>query len=268
LRAKSNSLFNQQLYEQKLTTSWVGHSFIFLEEIGSTNSYAKVTESSIVSEGTVILAETQTAGHGQHRRVWEAKSGENLTFSIVFKPKNPERLSILTLACASAIYDVARKIASKNKVVLKWPNDVLIDGKKTAGILTETVFNGNILEKVIVGIGLNVNQVYFDNELADKATSLSAFSDKTLCREQLLAELLSRIEYNYQRWLMRDIELIKEINSKIVGFGEWVPLEVEGTELPSVYKFLGMNELGALQVLNKELEVNTFSYEQVRIKIG
>ena len=89
-----------------------------------------------------------------------------------------------------------------------------------------------------------------------------------MCREQLLAELLSRIEYNYQRWLMRDIELIKEINSKIVGFGEWVPLEVEGTELPSVYKFLGMNELGALQVLNKELEVNTFSYEQVRIKIG
>ncbi len=268
MRAKPNSLFNQQLYEQKLTTSWIGHSFVFFEEIDSTNSYAKIADASIVSEGTLVLAEAQTAGRGQHRRVWDAKAGDNLTFSIVFKPKNPDRLSILTLACASAIYDVAKKMAPKNHVVLKWPNDVLIDGKKTAGILTDTVFNGNILEKVIVGIGLNVNQISFDNELAEKATSLSTLVGKPLCRELLLAELLSRIEYNYQRWMMRDIELIKEINNKIIGYGDWVSLEVDGQELPSLYKFLGMNELGALQVLNKELEVNTFSYEQVRVKIG
>ncbi len=265
---KSNSLFNQQLYEQKLSTSWIGHSFVFLEEVDSTNSYAKVADSSIVSEGSVILAEAQTAGHGQYRRKWETRAGKNLTFSLVLNPKNPDRLTILTLACASAIYDLVQKLIPSAGVALKWPNDVLIDGKKTAGILTETVFNGNELEKVIVGIGLNVNQVSFEDELRDKATSLAESAGKVSSREQILAELLSRIEYNYQRWVMRDVELIREINTKIIGFGDWVSLEVDGMQLPDVYKFLGMNEFGSLQVLNKDLEVNTFSYEQVRVKVG
>lgn len=222
----------------------------------------------LITEGSLIVAEIQTAGRGQHHKKWEGKPGENLTFSLIFQPNTAERLTILTFACAYAVYDIAQKYAQDKIVQLKWPNDVLINDKKVAGVLTETVFNGNKLERVVVGIGLNVNQLNFEDELEHNATSLAHHTEEKLVREKMLAEILSRLEYNYQRWLQHDVEFIKDMNSKMMGFGDWVTLTVEGKLLPGKYKFLGMNEFGALQVLNNEYEVNIFSYEQVRVNTG
>ncbi len=222
----------------------------------------------LVTEGSLIVAEVQAAGRGQHQKKWEGQSGKNLTFSLIFQPNNAERLTILTFACAFAVCEVVQKYAQDELVQLKWPNDVLVNDKKVAGILTETVFNGNNLERVVVGIGLNVNQMNFEGELDQKATSIAHHTKEELIREKLLAEILSRMEYNYQRWLQHDVEFIKKVNSKMVGYGDWVTLMVEGELLPGKYKFLGMNEFGALQVLNKDYEVKVFSYEQVRVNVG
>lgn len=120
---------------------------------------------------------------------------------------------------------------------------------------------------MIVGIGLNVNQERFEGELNKTATSMKVISGKEESREQLLCDLLVRIEYNYQRWVNNSIELVKEINPKLQGYGNWVTLEIDKEILPDKTKFLGMNELGSLQVLNKELGVDTFSYEQIRVLV-
>jgi len=96
---------------------------------------------------------------------------------------------------------------------------------------------------------------------------MKLISGQEASREQLLCDLLTRFEYNYQRWTNSSIDLVKEINPKLQGYGDWVTLEVDGNPEPGKKKFLGMNELGALQVLNKELGVDTFSYEQIRILI-
>jgi BirA family transcriptional regulator, biotin operon repressor / biotin---[acetyl-CoA-carboxylase] ligase len=258
-------LFNKKLFQQNLKTTWLGRELIFLEEVESTNTYAKNLEK--VVPGTIVLAEGQTAGKGQHKKIWSAQTGKNLTFSLIFTPKQADRITLLTLVCASAIEDVICKYLNDCSINLKWPNDVMCDGKKIAGLLTEVIYNGNKVERVIVGIGLNVNQEAFTNDLNGVATTMKLISGQEESREQLLCDLLTRFEYNYQRWTNSSIDLVKEINPKLQGYGDWVTLEVDGNPEPDKKKFLGMNELGALQVLNKELGVDTFSYEQIRILI-
>jgi len=244
----------------------VGQEFILLEKVDSTNIYSKKIDKPI--PGSIVLAEEQSAGKGQHNKAWVTESGKNLTFSIIFTPTQAERITLLTLACASAIEDVVCKFYSNCSFDLKWPNDVICNGKKIAGLLTEVIYNGNKVDRIIIGIGLNINQDNFDGELENIATSIKSFTGKDESREQILCDLLVRIEYNYQRWVNNSIELVREINPKLQGYGDWVTLEVEGASLPEKKKFLGMNELGALQVLNKELGVDTFYYEQIRVLIN
>lgn len=259
-------MFDKKLFEQQLTSSWVGQEFTLLEKVDSTNIYSKKIDKPI--PGSIVLAEEQSAGKGQHNKAWVTESGKNLTFSIIFTPAQAERITLLTLACASAIEDVVCKFYANCSFDLKWPNDVICNGKKIAGLLTEVIYNGNKVDRVIIGIGLNINQDHFDGELKNIATSIKSLTGKDESREQILCDLLVRIEYNYQRWVNNSIELVREINPKLQGYGDWITLEVEGASLPEKKKFLGMNELGALQVLNKELGVDTFYYEQIRVLIN
>jgi BirA family biotin operon repressor/biotin-[acetyl-CoA-carboxylase] ligase len=259
-------LFDKKLFEENLSSSWIGQEFVLLDKIDSTNIYSKEIEEPV--PGTVVLAEEQTSGKGQHNKAWITQAGKNLTFSIIFTPTQADRITLLTLACASAIEDVICKFYDNCSIDLKWPNDIICDGKKIAGLLTEVIYNGNKIDRIIVGIGLNVNQDDFEGELKEIATSIKSFTESNESREELLCDLLVRIEYNYHRWLNNSLELVKEINPKLQGYGEWVNLVVEGHSLSEKKKFLGMNELGALQVLNKDLGVDTFSYEQIRVLVN
>ncbi|GAB5410862.1 MAG: hypothetical protein BalsKO_32270 [Balneolaceae bacterium] len=259
-------MFNTQHFEDSLATSWLGRSFFYFPELGSTNTYAKVMSRVDTLHGSLIFADSQTKGRGQYNREWEANPQENLTFSLIFEPSSQQRLTILTLACALAIADICGDHA-RLPINLKWPNDVLCEGKKLAGLLTEAIYNGNVIERVIVGIGINVNQSDFDDALKGSATSLYQLTQKNYSRERLLASILVRIEYYYRLWDRKDIDLIRTINKTLLGFGSWAKINVNGAEKEGKYKFLGVNENGSLIVLNKELEVDTFSYEQVRIQL-
>ena len=257
-------MFDPSVFKKNLTTQWLGQSFLYFEDLPSTNNHAKSVSSEQTVHGTVILTDSQTAGRGQRKRKWETEGGKNLTFSIIFQPKNAERLTLLTLICA---YAVREAIAENSQILskLKWPNDVLCGGKKICGILTETQFSGNHLDKVIVGIGLNVNQLDFDNELKEIATSLSVIKKKAISRELLLAAILKKIEQCYHLWNRHDNEILKRINEAMIGCGEWVKLTVNDVESDEEYKFLGVNDTGAFMALNRAMEVKTFTFEQVRV---
>src|SRR5699024_5092391 len=108
---------------------------------------------------------------------------------------------------------------------IKWPNDVMLERKKVAGLLTEAVFNGNKLDRLVFGMGLNLNQRTFSSDLADKATSVFLATDETLNREDFLTELLARIEYKYNLWHRRQGDLLKTINRNIKGYGKWIGLK-------------------------------------------
>ena len=216
--------------------------------------------------GSLIIADVQLNGRGQYERSWQASPSQNLTFSLVFKPSNQHRLTILSLACALAVADVCKRV-TKNPFELKWPNDVLFSGKKIGGLLTEAIFNGNVLERVIVGIGININQTVFDGSISESAISLAQITEKRYSRERFLALILTKIEFYYRLWSTKDMDLVKTINKSLIGYGEWARISVNGTDREERCKFLGVNENGALIVLNKALEVDTFSYEQVRIHL-
>jgi BirA family biotin operon repressor/biotin-[acetyl-CoA-carboxylase] ligase len=258
-------LFNQQQFLKELAASWLGRSFFFFEELTSTNSKLKAWPDEDISQGMLLLADKQTAGRGQYSRSWIAEPESNLTFSILLKPTQDRSLHVLTLAFALAVAEMIQDETGV-EASIKWPNDVMVAKCKIAGFLTESTYTGSSLNRLVIGLGLNVNQEHFPDELEGKATSMKKLSGKTHSRETLLADLCSRFEYAYRRWSEHETDLIVSINKKIQGFGEMVQVRVNGELLPGKYKLLGIGEEGHLRILNKQLEVDTFSHEQIRIE--
>lgn len=257
-------MFDTSLFESKLATFWLGRSFSFFEELSSTNTLAKKMKGCSSLHGTLILTDYQSGGRGQYDRKWTVDPGQNLTFSLIFEPKNADRLNLLTLACALAIQQSLVEISGIHGKI-KWPNDILIGDKKICGILTETVFIGNKLDRVVLGIGLNTNQAEFPKKLKDTATSVYLESDKQVKREKLLANILQRIEYRYRQWSLQSPQLVKDINRLMRGVGSWCAIQLNGKVLEEKYKFLGVNESGQLLAMKENLDVRKYTYERVRV---
>lgn len=179
------------------STLFVGQNLIRLAEVDSTNNFLKVkaSNSEPLPEGTVIMADKQFAGRGQQDNTWSAEPGMNLTFSIYlcpsFLPVNQQFL--LNMAVSNGIRDALRAYLG-HFLKVKWPNDLYYLDQKIGGILIENIIAGMQYKASIIGIGINVNQVNFDSNLLNKATSLS----KILQRDVNLMELLPRICENIE----------------------------------------------------------------------
>ena len=257
-------MFNTDLFKEYLKTEWLGLNFIFHKKTDSTNSDLKKIASDDLVHGTVLLADHQQNGRGQYNRTWISEPGLNLTFTMAFRPDETDRLSLLTLSTGWALINFLR-CEFQLEGNLKMPNDVLISGKKISGILTENIFYGSRLDRVLIGVGLNVNQSRFSSEL-NQATSIRIEKGKPCNREVILAKLLMEIETAYSRWKLGDPDFIREINRSIEGYGDWVRITVNNIPEKEKVKLLGVNELGHLLILTKKLEVKKFIHEQVRIQ--
>ncbi len=144
---------------------------VWRQSCGSTNDEAARLASAGAPDGTVVVAREQTAGRGRQGRAWHSPAGENLYLSCVLRPQLPPiRLVGLTLAAGIAVCDAINFFGVRAS--LKWPNDVLASRKKLAGILTEMSSRGQVVEHVIVGVGVDANTLEFPAELADTATSM------------------------------------------------------------------------------------------------
>lgn len=180
-----------------LKTRLFGNKIFSFETIDSTNNCAKAVAGCGAAEGTVVVSDNQTDGKGRHGRTWLANPNENLMFSLVLRPKLPaEGLNLLPLYVAVAVADSLEK-STGLKVECKWPNDLLINGRKVAGILIEGSVKQNVVEYVVVGIGINVNQTIFPTGLDSKATSLKLQASRTINREELFKTVLQSLEKTY-----------------------------------------------------------------------
>lgn len=259
--------FKEEKFKGYLQTEWVGKPFIYLPETDSTNRYLKQLKESQAPHGTVVLSDLQSDGKGQYGREWISDACANLTFSILFRPDQANALPLLSLGVAYAALMVLERYSSE-PVCLKWPNDLMISGFKVGGVLSETVFLGCVPERMITGIGLNLFQTDFPDGLKGKVISLSQIGRKPFSREKILAELLQEMEYLYKTWHLQPILLRGLIQQKLLGYGDWVKIALFGEIQPDSYKFIGINERGELLLLNEQLDVHTFSYEQIRIITG
>lgn len=215
----------------ELRTRWLGHEMIHLAVTTSTNDVARQAGLSGSPSGLVVLADEQTKGRGRVGRAWHAPAESSILMSLLLRPRlSPAHIFSLTMLTGSAIVAAVERITGL-RCDLKWPNDVLIGGKKLGGILTEASLTSDGIEFVVVGLGLNVNLDFADEpSLAETATSLSLELGRPLSRVPLIQGILEEFEERYEaaqrgehlaileEWRARLATLGKQV---IVTDGQW-----------------------------------------------
>lgn len=206
-RAKSSNYYFMLIQPNTL---FLGQRFIHLDEVDSTMNYASgLVAKNKPAEGTVVLADFQTAGRGQAGNAWISAAAENLTFSVVLFPSflRVNKQFFLNMAVSLAVRSVAEELTGQ-PVKVKWPNDILIHRKKVAGILITNTLRGENLRTSIAGVGLNLNQAAFPPELKN-ATSLRNEAGRRFDRKASLEMLCEKLEQYYLLLRSGKEELLK-----------------------------------------------------------
>lgn len=213
---------------------------VLFRETASTNDLALREGQTGTPEGWLALAESQTAGRGRARREWNSPSGSGLWCSLLLRPSGPPAyVTRLTLLAAVALAEAIDEVAGGSPHVdIKWPNDLLVDGKKLGGILTEAQVEPGGVQFAVVGFGLNVNRPpeSFPAELEDKATSLQIAAGRQFRRAELLTTILLHFEKYYpmpfsavrELWKTRCVTLGSEVEIRANAEDPDSPVEVTG----------------------------------------
>ncbi len=209
-----------------LRTERFGRAVRAFDACGSTNTEAKAWARGGAPEGALVTAEHQTAGRGRLGRTWSDAAGQNLLCSVVLRPDlPPDRLGLVTLAGGLAVADAVAEWTAPAEPAIKWPNDVLLDGRKCCGMLLEADLGAAPF--VVLGIGLNVNQTDFPAGIADRATSLRLEVGRVVPRVPLLARLLERLEHWADR-LGDGAAVRRAFEDRMAGRGEAAVAHVAG----------------------------------------
>lgn len=218
-------MFSLENFDIKLDTELIGRNFIYCDEINSTNSELLSNKQLYKKSGTVLLAEKQLKGKGRKDRTWQSAKGLNLTFSILLNRDIVELLNINHLNLAASL---AVALAIENlyqlRTELKWPNDVLINGKKVSGILIETTVKGSNIERVVIGIGINLNQLAFQGEYNFPPTSLKIETGVNIEREIFLAEILNIFEELMINLQTQPESILKDWRTKCKMIGDKITI--------------------------------------------
>jgi BirA family biotin operon repressor/biotin-[acetyl-CoA-carboxylase] ligase len=233
--------------QEGLQTKRFGRSILFRREVGSTNDWAKELARLGAEEGTVAIAETQTAGRGRLGRKWISPRG-GLWFSVVLRPKtNPSEAVGLVFVAGLAVAEVLQEKYGL-KVETKWPNDVLVNGKKVCGALAEMNTKGRAVNFVVLGFGLNANflvEKVFPKSLEKAATSLEKELGQKVQLEELFKALLEKLESKYNQCAKSGLVFLLADWKKHAGFlGRKVEVRSGSEKLLGVA--LDVDSVGAL----------------------
>lgn len=219
-------------------TLFVGKVLHHFPLLDSTNNYAaQLLLQKDIAEGTLVITDYQFAGRGQRGNQWESSAEKNIMMSIILFPKflKPTEQFWLTIITALSVCKVVQDYLPEQDVKIKWPNDILISNKKTAGILIQNTFSGVQIQSSIIGIGLNVNQIHFPEALSS-ATSLSRVSHQTLDLEPIINDICHQLEAHYlklrsqqRNFLLTDYYQHLFKYNEVVSFNEATGQLFEGT---------------------------------------
>lgn len=232
------------------STYWIGKEIIHKEITGSTNLDIKELAMNGAEEGTVVQADMQTAGRGRRGRSWVSEKGASLLFSLLLRPDiAPDKASQITLLMALAVTKVLRE-SYGIAAMIKWPNDIVINGKKVCGILTEMYPDMDGKYYIIVGCGINVGQKVVPVELQEIATSLFLEDDGNFVMEtdKLLQDVLTEFEQYYKRFLASEslAEFANQYNAWLISREKEVRVLDPKGEFTGISK--GINDKGELLV--------------------
>lgn len=260
----ANKKLNLQLIKDNLTTQYIGQSFYYREEIDSTNTFAK-GEAISLKDGCVVLCDEQTSGHGRRNRYWYSIPYKSVCMSVILKPNiMPVKAPRFTIAAAVSLCEALSDYF--DDVGIKWPNDIIINHKKVAGILLDCTIEGNVVKYVIVGMGINVNTPCFENDLRETATSLYCESGSEFSREHIIAKVINSLEENVDL-VYSDIGfkfLMQKYKEKSYVLGKAVCIIGASTQTEG--EVHGFDEHGQIQLINKFGNIVTFNSGDVSLR--
>ena len=213
----TDGIYNETTIADQIHTKWAGKTVHFARETDSTNLWIKRLAKEGASEGTLALAEFQSAGRGRLGRSWEVPEGTSVMMSILLRPKfEPQYAPTLTLVMGMAVAKAVKSLGFD--VSIKWPNDVVVSHKKICGILTEMGVRDSKIDYAVIGVGINVNIKEFPEEMADKATSLYLESGKEFDRSQIPGLVMEAFEEYYEKFAATcDLSGLKEEYESILA---------------------------------------------------
>lgn len=238
--------------ESLVQTKWAGRQVICYHETDSTNIRAKEAGEKGESNGTLFVAERQEAGKGRRGRKWESPAGVSIYMTILLYPEMPPvKAPRLTPLMAIAVAKGIRRVTGL-KCLIKWPNDVIVGGKKICGILTEMSAEIGFINYLVIGVGINVNQDTFPEEIQERATSIKLESGCHVRRSELIAAVMEEFEACYEIFLKTgDLSGVREqYNLLLVNRNRQVRVLEPGNEYEA--HALGINNLGELIVRTKD----------------
>lgn len=268
--AGSPDVMTKEELDSVIHTKWAGREVRYYDVTDSTNLRIRQAADEGAPHGTLAVADCQTAGRGRRGRCWESPAGSSIYMSILLRPEiAPTKASMLTLVMACSVAEgIARCLEEQTDrssgaeiphIQIKWPNDIIINGKKLAGILTEMSAQIDYINYVTVGVGINVNQTGFPEEILSTAVSLRMECGQALRRAPIIASIMERLEENYAIFLKTEdlTGLMEQYSSMLVNRGRDVQV-IGGKETYRAHA-LGIAPTGELVVRRengREEEIN------------
>lgn len=232
-----------------LHTDWVAKEVLYFDTIDSTNTKAQELAEKGYPSGTLVVADKQESGKGRRGRSWVSPSGTGIFMTLMIKPDiNPNNASMLTLVAALAVAKAITSVTGE-EAMIKWPNDIVVNGKKVCGILTEMNAQFDYINHIVVGIGINVHNESFPEEISQMASSLMIEAGgKRFHRAQIIAETMSYFEQHYDTFLKtQDLSaLVREYDKLLVNRNKSV--RVLDPKEPFDGKAMGITPKGELIV--------------------
>lgn len=230
-------------------TEWVAKEVLYFDTIDSTNTKAQELAEKGYPSGTLVVADKQESGKGRRGRNWVSPSGTGIFMTLMIKPDiNPNNASMLTLVAALAVAKAITSVTGE-EAMIKWPNDIVVNGKKVCGILTEMNAQFDYINHIVVGIGINVHNESFPEEISQMASSLMIEAGgKRFHRAQIIAETMSYFEQYYDTFLKtQDLSaLVREYDELLVNRNKSV--RVLDPKEPFDGKAMGITPKGELIV--------------------
>lgn len=232
----------------RMDTNWAGGKLVYLNEVDSTNNYARKLAEDGVQHGTLIVADYQNGGKGRRGRTWVMPHGKAIAMSLIVRPDiRPEKASMMTLVTGMAVAEAIKKVTGLDTKI-KWPNDIVINGKKISGILTEMSAEMDGINYVVIGIGINANFTEFPEELRETATSLQQQLGYPVDRGAIICMTMKIFEIYYERFMETQSMkgLAEEYQQMLVNLDRQVRVLEPGNEYSGVAR--GIDETGQLLV--------------------
>ena len=244
MREQREHLSNESV-QRALKTSYVGHPFTHSKSVDSTQNLAATAGRRGESEGLVISADEQTAGRGRFKRTWVSPPGGSIMISVLLRPP-PDVLPMVVMIAALSVHEAIAKAAPDLAPEIKWPNDILLNGRKTCGILVETTGERPTNTFSVLGMGVNVNwDTRSVPEIAQTSTSVGREAGRFIDRSSVLLPLLDGLERNYEAAKAGD-DIFGRWRENLVTLGRRVVVTGSDAEFEGVAE--DVDETGALLV--------------------